>query len=130
MEPPLRSFVNSMTTKEGLKSLPDRLFVQEYLSAYTYPDIMEIIHSLFLNYFATLRIPLTLPAICRIISLAIQLFVQKLIHASTKRSYYWLSVRVSVIVRFPQIQSFELNSVNSSPNPTNTMWRIGTILLQ
>ena len=71
MEPPLRSFVKSMTTKEGLKSLPDRLFVQEYLSAYTYPDIMEIIRSLFLNYFATLRIPLTLPAICCIISLAI-----------------------------------------------------------
>ena len=72
MEPLLRSFVKSMTTKEGLKSLPDRLFVQECLSAYTYPDIMEIIHSLFsLNYFATLRIPLTLPAICRIISLAI-----------------------------------------------------------
>ena len=37
----------------------------------TYPDIMEIIRSLFLNYFATLRIPLTLPVICRIISLAI-----------------------------------------------------------
>ena len=47
MEPLLRSFVKSMTTKEGLKSLPDRLFVQEYLSAYTYPDIMEIIRSLF-----------------------------------------------------------------------------------
>ena len=71
MEPPLRSFVKSMPTKEGLKSLPDRLFVQEYLSAYTYPDIMEIIRSLFLNYFATLRIPLTLPAICHIISLVI-----------------------------------------------------------
>ena len=71
MEPPLRSFVKSMTTNEGLKSLPDRLFVQEYLSAYTYPDIMQIIRSLFLNYFATLRIPLTLPVICRIISLAI-----------------------------------------------------------
>ena len=62
MEPPLRSFVKSMTTKEGLKSLPDRLFVQKYLSAYTYPDIMEIIRSLFLNNFATLRIPLTLPS--------------------------------------------------------------------
>ena len=71
MEPPLRSFVKSMTTNEGLKSLPDRLFVQEYLLAYTYPDIMEIIRSLFLNYFATLRIPLTLPVICRIISLLI-----------------------------------------------------------
>ena len=71
MEPPLRSFVKSMTTNECLKSLPDRLFVQEYLSAYTYPDIMKIIRSLFLNYFATLRIPLTLPVICRIISLAI-----------------------------------------------------------
>ena len=71
MEPPLRTFVKSMTTKEGLKSLPDRLFVQEYLSAYTYPDVMEIIRRLFLNYFATLCIPLTLPAICRIISLAI-----------------------------------------------------------
>ena len=35
MEPPLRSFIKSMTTTEGLKSLPDRLFVQEYLSAYT-----------------------------------------------------------------------------------------------
>ena len=32
---------------------------------------MEIIRSLFLNYFATLRIPLTLSVICRIISLAI-----------------------------------------------------------
>ena len=71
MEPPLRSFVKSMTTKDGLKSLPGRLFVQECLSAYTYPDIMEIICSLFLNYFAALRIPLTLPAICGIISLAI-----------------------------------------------------------
>ena len=71
MEPPLRSFVKSMTRKKGLKSLPDRLFVQEYLSAYTYPDIMEIIRSLFLNNFATLSIQLTLPAICRIISLAI-----------------------------------------------------------
>ena len=71
MKPPLRSFVKSMTTNEGLKSLPDRLFVQEYLSAYTYPDIMDIIRSLFLNYFATFRIPLTLPVICRIISLAI-----------------------------------------------------------
>ena len=33
MEPPLRSFVKSMTTKEGLKSPPDRLFVQEYFLA-------------------------------------------------------------------------------------------------
>ena len=33
MEPPLRSFVKSMTTKEGLKSLPDRLFVQEHFLA-------------------------------------------------------------------------------------------------
>ena len=71
MEPTLRSFVKSMTTEEDLKSLPNRLFVQEYLSAYTYPDIMEIIRSLFLNYVATLRIPLTLLAICRIISLAL-----------------------------------------------------------
>ena len=43
----------------------------KYLSAYTYPDIMESIRSLFRNYYATLRIPLTLPAICRIKSLAI-----------------------------------------------------------
>ena len=33
MESPLRSFVKSMTTKEGLKSLPNRLFVQEYFLA-------------------------------------------------------------------------------------------------
>ena len=32
---------------------------------------MDSIHSLFLNYFAALRIPMTLPAICRIKSLAI-----------------------------------------------------------
>ena len=56
MEPPLRSFVKSMTAKEGLESSPDRLFVQEYFLA---------------NYFASQRIPLTLPAICRIILLAI-----------------------------------------------------------
>ena len=30
MEPPLRSFCKSMTAKEGLKSPPDRLFVQKY----------------------------------------------------------------------------------------------------
>ena len=30
MKPPLRSFVKSMTTKEGLKLPPDRMFVQEY----------------------------------------------------------------------------------------------------
>ena len=64
-------FCQKYDNKWGSKSLPDRLFVQEYLSAYTYPDIMEIIRSLFLNYFATLRIPLTLHVICRIISLAI-----------------------------------------------------------
>ena len=33
MKPPLCSFVKSMTTKEALKSLPDRLFVQEYFFA-------------------------------------------------------------------------------------------------
>ena len=54
---------------------------------------MESIRSLFLNYFAPLRIPLTLPAICRIKSLAIWLFVQQPIHADIKRPYYWLSVR-------------------------------------
>ena len=51
---------------------------------------MESIRNLFLNYFAALRIPLTLPAICRIKSLAIQLFVQQLIHADINHSHYWL----------------------------------------
>ena len=49
---------------------------------------MESIRSLYLNYFAALRIPLTLPAICRIKSLAIQLFVQQPIHAYITRSHY------------------------------------------
>ena len=33
MKPPLRSFVKGMITKEGLKSPPDQLFVQEYFLA-------------------------------------------------------------------------------------------------
>ena len=42
-----------------------------YFSTYTYSDIMENIRSLFLSYFSTLRIPLTLPAMCLIKSVAI-----------------------------------------------------------